>query len=71
MIELRALAALLSYPTQEMRVALPEIAGEAPVDAASVARRTEPPEALDREWPERPAFADVPLTAMSGRPTRP
>jgi nitrate reductase delta subunit len=46
------------------------IAGEAPVDAASVPRRIEPPEALDRDWPERPAFADVPLGAMPGRPPR-
>jgi|SRR6185295_13606250 nitrate reductase delta subunit len=47
------------------------IAGEAPVDAASVPRRTEPMESLDRDWPEKPAFADVPLTAMSGKSTRP
>ena len=46
------------------------IAGEAPVDAASVPRRIEPPEALDRDWQERPAFADVPLGGMPGRPPR-
>ena len=51
--------------------ALLVIAGEAPVDAASVARRREHPESLDRDWPEKPAFANVPLATIRGGARRP
>ena len=39
--------------------ALLAIAGEKPVDAADVKPVAERPEALDRDWVERPAFADA------------
>lgn len=38
--------------------ALLVIAGEKPVDAAGVKPVREPPETIDRDWAERPAFAD-------------
>jgi nitrate reductase delta subunit len=44
--------------------ALLAIAGEKPVDAAGVRQVGEPREALDRDWVERPAFAD---TATNGQ----
>ncbi|MGE0750309.1 MAG: nitrate reductase molybdenum cofactor assembly chaperone [Variibacter sp.] len=45
------------------------IAGETPVDAAKVPPAREPAEALDRDWAERPAFAEAAPTApaMQGR----
>jgi nitrate reductase delta subunit len=46
--------------------ALLVIAGEKPVDAAGVKPVTEQPEALDRDWAERPAFADVAAPAGGG-----
>ena len=39
--------------------ALLVIAGEKPVDAAEVKPVREPADALDRDWAERPAFADA------------
>jgi nitrate reductase delta subunit len=39
--------------------ALLAIAGEKPVDASSVKPVREPAETLDRDWAERPAFADA------------
>lgn len=41
--------------------ALLVIAGERPVDSAKVAPADEHLDALDRDWDERPAFADAPL----------
>jgi nitrate reductase delta subunit len=43
--------------------ALLPLAGEAPIDAASVRRAPEPPEDLDRDWAEPPAFGGDPQTA--------
>jgi nitrate reductase delta subunit len=40
--------------------ALLVIAGEAPIDAASIPPAKERTEALDREWAEQPAFAGAP-----------
>ncbi|HZT17835.1 MAG TPA: nitrate reductase molybdenum cofactor assembly chaperone [Dongiaceae bacterium] len=48
--------------------ALIVIAGEAPVDAAAVRPVREQPGELDRDWAEQPAFAEVPLAAIPGRP---
>ena len=48
--------------------ALIVIAGERPVDAASVPRVRERAANLDRDWFEEPAFARAPLAAGSGRP---
>jgi nitrate reductase delta subunit len=39
--------------------ALLVIAGEKPVDTAGVRPIAEQPEAIDRDWVERPAFADA------------
>lgn len=41
--------------------ALIVMAGEKPVDAATVPKRRESLEAIDRDWAEQPAFAGVPL----------
>jgi nitrate reductase delta subunit len=56
--------------------ALLPLAGEAPIDAASVRRVPEPPDSLDRDWAEPPAFDGDPQTvwrfpgsdSASGRP---
>ena len=45
------------------------IAGEQPVDAASVPPARVRPETLDRDWFEEPAFAAAPTTTSAG-PTR-
>jgi nitrate reductase molybdenum cofactor assembly chaperone NarJ/NarW len=47
--------------------ALIVIAGEPPVDAASVPKVQQQRENLDRDWFEEPAFAGVPLTAGHDR----
>ncbi len=39
--------------------ALLVIAGESPIDSSKIPPVREQPEALDREWAERPAFADL------------
>jgi nitrate reductase molybdenum cofactor assembly chaperone NarJ/NarW len=44
--------------------ALIVIAGESPIDAASVPTVKEKIESLDRDWAEEPAFAGVPLAAV-------
>jgi nitrate reductase delta subunit len=49
--------------------ALIAIAGERPVDAASVPRVRERAENLDRDWFEEPAFARTPLTTGRGQPS--
>jgi nitrate reductase delta subunit len=41
--------------------ALIVIAGESPIDAAKVPAVREPPESLDRDWAEQPAFAGAPM----------
>jgi nitrate reductase delta subunit len=53
--------ALLSRQSRYAAVpqALLVIAGEKPVDAASVKPARERTDALDRDWAERPAFADI------------
>jgi nitrate reductase delta subunit len=45
--------------------ALLVIAGEAPIDAASVSRPAEPDDSLDKEWAEEPAFAREPSSHVS------
>jgi nitrate reductase delta subunit len=51
-------------------VAVPQallvIAGEKPVDGAKIQPVREQADELDRDWDERPAFADAPLAG--GRP---
>ncbi len=47
--------------------ALIVIAGERPVDAASVRKAQPLPENLDRDWFEEPAFANAPLATGRGR----
>jgi hypothetical protein len=42
------------------------IAGEKPVDGAKIQPVREQADELDRDWDERPAFADAPLAG--GRP---
>ena len=51
--------------------ALLVIAGESPIDVAKVPTAKEPKEALDRDWFEQPAFADMPSTThpSAGSPT--
>jgi nitrate reductase delta subunit len=46
------------------------IAGEQPVDAASVKPAKERPDSIDREWREEPAFGGAPdMTGPTGAPT--
>jgi nitrate reductase delta subunit len=49
--------------------ALLVVAGEKPVDAASVPKARQQREDLDRDWIEEPAFAGVPLAPGRGRAT--
>ena len=46
------------------------IAGEQPVDAASVKPAKERPDSIDREWREEPAFGGAPdMAGPTGAPT--
>ncbi len=47
--------------------ALLVVAGEKPLDAASIPKSHQQRENLDRDWFEEPAFAGVPLSAGHGR----
>jgi nitrate reductase delta subunit len=53
-------------PYSAVPQALLVIAGEKPVDAVGVKPVAEQPEALDRDWAELPAFADVAAPAGGG-----
>ena len=46
------------------REALLVIAGEKPIEASGVKPVAEQPEALDRDWAERPAFADAAIPGV-------